>query len=112
MLGPVKVEAALIVLLIVSYIGINFTADLPKFLIGENLLYATLYTLTLVAIVKGRPLAQPLALLVSSFNAGRVSRSIVSPRGEIQELALQHLPLLALILAVTILSFILTLKGR
>lgn len=103
--GPILyVEAVLTGILIISYIMINFTADLPRFLIGENITLAVLYTVILVAALKCKPWSQPLLLMVSSFNAGRVSRSIVSPRGEIQELALQHVPLLSLILLVSLLS--------
>ena len=98
------VEVTLIGLLIVSYLGINLVADLPRFLIGENITLALLYALTLYLILRGHSLGQPLALFIAAFNAGRVSRSIISPRGEVGELALQHIPLLVLILAVALLA--------
>ncbi|MCE4628228.1 MAG: hypothetical protein F7C34_03665 [Desulfurococcales archaeon] len=104
--GLVHVEAALIALLIIAYLAINLVADLPRFLIGENLALALAYAASLTLILRGYSAGQPLTLFVSAFNAGRVSRSIVSPRGEVQELALQHVPLLALILLVSIIALV------
>jgi hypothetical protein len=109
----VKVEIALMALLILGYIFINFGADLPRFLIGENLTLATAYAILIYLILAGNRAGQPLTLFVSAFNAGRVSRSIVSPRGELGELALQHVPLLSLILLVSIISlYLILIEGR
>jgi hypothetical protein len=95
------VEETLILLAILAYIGINFVADLPKFLIAENITLALLYIMSLVAVEKNYSWSQPFTLLLSAFNAGRVSRSIISPRGELQERAIQHIPLLILILTIS-----------
>ncbi len=103
-----KAEYLLVLILIAGYVGINFSADLPRFLVGENLLLAALYSAILLLIYRGSDWGQPLLLLVSAFNAGRVSRSIISPQGEIQELAKEHIPLLTLILLVSIISLYLT----
>ncbi len=108
----VKIEMLFIALLIVGYLGINFTADLPRFLIGENIFYVVLYTISLVAIYKQFDWAQAYTILVAGFNAGRVSRSIISPRGEVGELAVQHIPLLSLIIIVALLAFYLEIKVR
>jgi len=105
-----RIEVALIALLIAAYIGINLGPDLPRFLIAENLTLAAAYTAVLYLILAGSQWGQPLTILLSAFNAGRVSRSIIGPRGEIGELALQHIPLLALILAVSIIALILTVR--
>ncbi len=94
-----EIELSIIILLVIGYLGINFVADLPRFLIGENLIYVFLYILAFISIYNQYSWAQPYTILLSSFNAGRVSRSIVSPKGERGELALQHIPLLTLILA-------------
>ena len=102
----VNVEVALIIVLIAAYIAINVFADLPRFLVAENIALALAYAASLVLILRGNSAGQPLTLFVSAFNAGRVSRSIVSPRGEIQELAVQHIPLLALILLVSIIALV------
>ncbi|MEB3846746.1 MAG: hypothetical protein GSR74_02075 [Desulfurococcales archaeon] len=96
---------ALLTILIIGYITINFTADLPRFLVGENLLLAGVY-LILAILVYTRGGAWYYALsTVASFNAGRVSRSIVTPEGEFAELAKEHVPLLSLILLVAVLAF-------
>lgn len=91
----------LFVVLIGGYIGINFFADLPLFLVGENLAYAGLYALGLLYINR-RPVVI-LLIVLSAFNAGRVSRSVIEPSGELAPIAMGHLPLLILILAVMVL---------
>ena len=94
-----------LVLLVIGYIVINFVADLPRFLVGENLLLAVVY-LILAVLVYTRGGAWYYALsVVASFNAGRVSRSIVTPEGELADLAKEHVPLLALILLIAVLAF-------
>ncbi len=108
----VRVEMLLIALLIVGYLGINFTADLPRFLIGENIFYVVLYTIALIAIYRQLDWAQAYTILIAGFNAGRVSRSIISPRGEIGELAVQHIPLLSLIIIIAVLALYLEIKAR
>ena len=108
----VKLEAGIIALLIIGYIAINITADLPRFLIAENIALAIAYTATLALILKGSRAAQPTALLVSAFNAGRVSRSIITPEGQIADLAKEHTPLLATILLVSIIALTILTTGR
>ncbi len=88
----------LLLILIAGYIGINFFADLPMFLVGENLAYAALYALGLLSLNK-RPVVS-LLIVLSAFNAGRVSRSVIEPSGELAPIAMGHLPLLILILVV------------
>lgn len=105
-----KALLALMLLLTVGYVGINFTADLPRFLVGENLVLAVLYMALAVALYYDRPWAAPATVLLAGFNAGRVSRSIISPEGRVEELALAHLPLLALILLVALLALAKTLR--
>ena len=56
------------------------------------------------ALIQGRGWAYPVAAVVAGFNAGRVSRSVVDPTGSPGPLALEHLPLLALVLAVAFLA--------
>ncbi len=91
----------LLLILIAGYIGINFFADLPLFLVGENLIFAALYSLGLLNLNK-KPVIISLIVL-SAFNAGRVSRSVIEPSGELAPIAMGHLPLLILILAVMLL---------
>ncbi len=97
-------------ILVISYIAINFAADLPRFLIGENLLLALLYTILTLEAHNCNPASQPLLVFLAAFNAGRVSRSIISPRGEPGELAIQHIPLLLMILAVAIPALLLSIR--
>lgn len=85
-------------ILIAGYVGINFVVDIPIFLMGENLTYAVLYAIGLVYLSKRYAVIFLIAL--TAFNAGRLSRTIIEPTGEIGSLALQHLPLLLLILVV------------
>lgn len=99
------------ILLAIGYIGINFAAELPKFLVGENLLLAILYLGLAVATYYERTWAAPATMLLAGFNAGRVSRSIITPEGDVGDLALEHLPLLALILLVGVLAFLKSLRA-
>ncbi len=98
-----KALLALTLILIIGYIGINFVAPLPAFLVGENLFYAASYAILAYMLWKGRRV-EPLYVLLAGFNAGRVSRSVVTPYGTPGRLAVQHIPLLALILAAAFLA--------
>ncbi|MFO7967426.1 MAG: hypothetical protein R6U44_07485 [Archaeoglobaceae archaeon] len=91
----------LLLILIAGYIGINFFADLPLFLVGENLVYAALYALGFLKLNKR--LVIIFLVVLSAFNAGRVSRSVLEPSGELAPIAMGHLPLLILIVAVMVL---------
>lgn len=97
-----KALTMLLALLVAGYVGINLTGGLPAFLVGENLALAAGYALGLALHLRGRGHLYTASL--AWFNAGRVSRSIVSPTGELGSLALQHLPLLALLVLVGVLS--------
>ncbi len=94
----------LLVLLVAGYVGVNFMANLPVFLIAENLLYAFLYAVSLYLIHLNKRYSYTLASIVAAFNAGRVSRSVITPTGELAPLALSHLPLLLVIALVMVLS--------
>ena len=102
--------AALMALLVAGYVAINFVAELPKFLVGENIALAVFYLAALILHLKGYRPVYPLIVLIAGFNAGRVSRSVVTPEGEPGRLALQHTPLLALVLIVALLALVETLK--
>ena len=92
----------LLTLLVIGYIVINFIAKLPLFLIGENIAYATIYAVFLIYMEKKGYEKQTLSLLATilGFNVGRVSRSIISPKGQIEYLALQHIPLIGYLIIV------------
>lgn len=94
----------LVALAIVAYVGVNFIAPLPRFLIAENLVYAMLYLVGLAAL-KSRPVESRLLLAgLAGFNAGRVSRSIIGPEGELMPLARDHIPLLLVLLGILVIS--------
>lgn len=109
-----KTLELMLALTVIGYIGINFVAQLPTFLIGENLAYAIMYSvlLYLILIDKFDKAKIPLAIVLS-FNLGRVSRSIIEPSGSLHPLAMAHIPLML----VLVLNLALTLiygyiKGR
>lgn len=93
-------------LLVVAYIGINFVADLPAFLIAENLFYAAIYAIGLV--FAGRPHVLDAVALIAAFNAGRVSRSVITPEGRLYSdrppVVASHATLAALVFLAAVLS--------
>ena len=93
-------------ILIAGHIGILFATELEKFLVAENIALATLYIIGAIGIAKGYTWGYELTAILALFSAGRVSRSIVGARGEVGELAIQHIPLLVLDLAAGIIAVI------
>ena len=88
------------ILLSTMYISINVFIPLPVFLIFENLMLALLYVGSTIYLYRA---GCPVPLLVlSTFNLGRLSRSLISPTGDIPPLAASHLPLFILILALVV----------
>ncbi len=106
-----RVLKVLTLLAIVSYVGVNFVAPLPRFLVGENLVYALLYGIALVGLVRGWSGSPILLVGLSGFNAGRVSRSIITPTGELSSMALDHIPLLILLILILLLSSYMVYEG-
>ncbi|MET1102039.1 MAG: hypothetical protein ABWW69_06165 [Pyrodictiaceae archaeon] len=96
---------AVLAILVAGHIGILFIADLNRFLVAENIVLALLYIVGAIGVVKGLRWGYALVTVVALFSAGRVSRSIVGLGGEIGELAIQHIPLLALDLVAGLLAF-------
>jgi len=87
---------AILAILVAGHIGILFSADLNRFLVAENIVLALLYIVGIIGVAKGLRWSYALVTIVALFSAGRVSRSIVGSKGEIGELAVQHIPLLLL----------------
>ena len=83
-----------------SLLGGNL--QLPTFIVIENLVYAAAYLAG--AAFYSDPRVRLAVALIAAFNAGRVSRSIVTAVGTIGELAIAHLPLLLGLLALAIVS--------
>jgi len=73
--------------------------SLPAFIVAENLAYGAAYLALAWRYWGPAPLA---ASIVAAFNAGRLSRSVLSPTGELAPLALEHAPVLLLSLAVAL----------
>ncbi len=92
-------------LAIAVYLGFNFVAIylnlLPAFLYVENFFWALAYSIALYASLRG---VLWLSLLLSSFNAGRVSDAIITSTGSLHVSALQHMPLFALLALIIVLS--------
>jgi len=96
----------LMALLVIGYVGINFVAPIPPGLIAQNLAWAIIYLALLAAVMRGLRWAYLATALIAAFNAGRVSRSVWTPTLQLEPLALQHVPLLAVLLLVSLLSAI------
>ncbi|MCU7788297.1 hypothetical protein ODS41_10280 [Pyrobaculum sp. 3827-6] len=101
-----KLLAYLLLLLATGYVGINFVG-LPPLLVAENLALAATYAALSAALLRGggRKILG-VVLLVASFNAGRVSRTVWSPVTGFGGLAVEHIPLLLYLVAVSILALI------
>ncbi|MEM1773660.1 MAG: hypothetical protein QXO93_00880 [Acidilobaceae archaeon] len=89
-----KLLRASLGLAIVAYLGFNFIAMylnlLPAFVYFENFFWALAYTVAFYASLKR--ILWP-SLLISSFNAGRISDAIITSTGSLHPLALQHTPI-------------------
>jgi len=95
---------ALLVLLTVAYLGIN-AVGLPPLLVAENLALAAAYAALALALARRwSRTSLIILLLLLAFNAGRVSRSVWSPTTGWGPLALEHVPLLAYLLLLSILT--------
>lgn len=101
-----KILLILLILASISYIGADITFlildIIPSFFILiENITYSIVYILSSLLILKGKKVGILLTIITASFNAGRVSRSIIGTLGEIQPLALMHIPLLVGLIILT-----------
>ncbi len=87
---------SLTILLVLIYGAANILLNIPTFLKVENFLYILLYpALTYLYLKKN--LSGPLIAL-AFFNAGRISRTIVTPEGNLHDMAFNHIPVFALLL--------------
>ncbi len=110
-----RLLAGLLTLLILGHAGIDLAVytgvihspGFTGFLYAENICFIAAYAAALYGLMRGRRWGPGVAAVVGLFGAGRVSRSIVSPSGAIGYLAVQHVPLLLLDLAVGLLGLVL-----
>ena len=73
---------------------------IPAFIFMENLAYAIVFLAA--ALRYNSSSVRMTAALIAAFSAGRVSRSVVTAVGTLGSLALPHLPLLAWLVALSI----------
>ena len=105
----VEATAIILSILLLSFVGIDlahvfgFIRTFPLFLFAENLLYAAISAALLWKLMKGdKP--WPYVASFGWYLTGRVSRSVITPYGTLPKLAAQHVPLLALSLALALLG--------
>jgi len=109
----VKAGRALAVLGGLGYVAFDLYSilggpPLPLFIVLENLFYAAFYLAG--AALYSDPRARLAVALMAAFNAGRVSRSVVTAVGTLGGLALQHLPLLLGLIVLAVVSGVAALK--
>ena len=92
-------------LAVLAYVGVNFVAPLPRFLVFENIVMAVLTGATAYMAAYKRDTAYlPVLSLIAGFGAGRMSRSVIQPDGSLAPLARDHAGMLLLLLAIAVLS--------
>ncbi len=105
MASAYRLGRAMLALTAAGYVAFDAYAaifnPLPLFIMVENLVYAAVLGAAALLYDRGWQV-RAAAALVAAFSAGRVSRSVVTPVGTLGELALQHLPLLAWLIALSI----------
>jgi hypothetical protein len=94
-------------LLVAGYLGVDayFLATSPQvtFLVGENVFWLVLYAISAYLCFR-RSRYRALVLLIAGANAGRISRTIVDPYGQIGTAMIStHLSLLFLIIVLGLL---------
>ncbi|MEB3860219.1 MAG: hypothetical protein LRS43_03305 [Desulfurococcales archaeon] len=101
-----RVSYGLSILIGLTYIA--FTAyslaggpDLPGFILAENVVYGLLL-LSLPLIMGPRGIC--IVALVAAFSSGRVSRSVITPTGELSPAAADHVGILAALAALAVVS--------
>ncbi len=100
----------LLVVVALGHIGVNaaflIPAGGPPFLIAENFAVAAAF---LALAFRPYRIA---VLLLSGFLAGRISTSVVTSTGSLAPLAMEHLPVLLLLLAIAGMSAMDLARGR
>jgi hypothetical protein len=94
---------------IVTDLFFIITNTIPSnFILIENFIYALAYFLLFLGLIKSdkRNLIVLLTLIIVSFNAGRVSESIIDSLGRIPPLALSHVPLSVGLIILMIIAFL------
>jgi hypothetical protein len=96
----------ILAILTLGYLGIEFVADLPKFLFIENVVYAIIYALGIL--YAQSPTVLSVLAVIAAFNSGRVTRSVITPEGKIFDdkphVVASHAGLALLLLAAAVLA--------
>ncbi len=85
------------------------TNSVPSnFILIENLLYVIIYFALFLALMRDekRRIVALVTIIIASFNAGRVSESVVDSLGRIHPLAMSHIPLLIGLVVLIIVAFL------
>jgi len=90
----------LLMLLSIGYLGIQLFIEIPTFIVLQNLIYGALYIIFTYFVIRDTKNKNIyiFLIIVASFNAGRLSRSIITPVGTLDVEARNHLPLFLLLL--------------
>lgn len=109
-----RILQVLLSIAFISYIGVDLYFLISGFIpsiaiLIINMIYAISYLIlfTLTLIFKMSRILFAIITFIASFNAGRVSESIISSSGIIGPLAYSHLPLLIGLIIISVLSIIL-----
>ncbi len=94
----------LTIILIAVYGAAIFFLNIPLFLKLENFLYIILYPLFTYLHLK-KNVSGPLVAL-AFFNAGRISRTILTPDGRFHEMAFNHAPVFVLLVMLGVLALL------
>ncbi|MGC9069007.1 MAG: hypothetical protein ACP5IZ_08550 [Thermoprotei archaeon] len=85
------------------------TNTIPSnFILIENLLYVIIYFALFLVLMKDekRRVVALMTIIIASFNAGRVSESVVDSLGRIHPLAMSHIPLFIGLVVLIIVAFL------
>ena len=105
-----KLILALVGFLMLNYVAIDlahllgFIRNFPLFLFFENIFWFSLYAISSYCLLRNEAKGYLLLSSVAWCNAGRISRSVITPYGELPKLWMPHLFLEALILIVAVLA--------
>ncbi|MGC8948401.1 MAG: hypothetical protein ACP5OK_03580 [Thermoprotei archaeon] len=101
------VLASLVYMIIDLFFIITNTIP-SNFILIENLLYVIIYFALFLVLMKDekRRVVALMTIIIASFNAGRVSESVVDSLGRIHPLAMSHIPLFIGLVVLIIVAFL------
>ncbi len=99
-------------ILLIGFIAINLVAQLPSFLVAENLLVALTIAIGLLFTRIKPALGLSTLVFISIFYAGRISRSVITSSGSLAPMWDAHAPVALLLAVLGLLSLIVLIRGR